>query len=94
MNRDWILFHLNEAMEELQRTIQDLHRRDYTERQFRIAMEHAYNHVNTAWNSRIVRDRRIRNLTDEDFYRWRQFPKDIDLSAGENPDRLLKKKSK
>ena len=42
-------------------------------------MEHLYNHLNTAWNSRDVDEQRVRESVEEDFYRWRKFPADIHL---------------
>jgi hypothetical protein len=52
VNREWIALHLEEAQEELERTLRELRRPDYSEVEFEVAMAHAYNHLNTAWNSR------------------------------------------
>lgn len=78
MNRDWILFHLREATEELTRTIKQIESDpEYGEIEFEIAVAHVYNHINTAWNSRDVDMDRTARCSDEDFYAWRTFPSDI-----------------
>jgi hypothetical protein len=80
MNRDHILFQLREAEEELARTIAELERRDdYDAEKFSVAMEHLYYHLNTAWNTRSEPPDRISAFSDEDFQRWRQFPRDLPL---------------
>jgi hypothetical protein len=80
MNKDWILFHLREAREELTRTIAQLESDpDYGEIEFEIAMAHMYNHLNTGWNSRGVDEERTAKSSGEDFYAWRAFPTDIPL---------------
>ena len=53
LNREWILAHLREAKEELDRTIDNIENDEkYDEIKFRIAMLHLYSHLNTAWNER------------------------------------------
>ena len=81
MNKYWIHWNLQEAQEEIARILRDLEASaDYDETEFRIAMEHAYDHLNTAWNSRNEDHEHIANHTEEQFYRWRAFP--IDISMG------------
>ena len=80
MNKDWVLFHLREAHEELTRTITAIETHpQFDEVVFEIAMGHLYNHLNTAWNSRNVDDERAAKCSDEDFYAWRAFPSDISM---------------
>jgi hypothetical protein len=79
VNKLWIAGHLEEAVEELQRTLREMEDPEYSELDFRVAMAHAYNHLNTAWNSRNRSPERVANQTDEEFYRWRAFPSDIDM---------------
>ena len=81
MNKDYVLFHLREAKEELDRTIGDVaNDPEYTEADFGIAIAHLYNHVNTAWNARNAKDSETDPLTDERFFQWRAFPEDIDMA--------------
>ena len=80
MNRDWVLFNLREAEEELRRTITKLESTpDYGGGEFSIAMAHAYHHLNTAWNSQNATPAAVRECEQRDFDRWRQFPSDIYL---------------
>ena len=82
MNKQWILFHLEEALEEIEKTIQEIQSEpEYDEPVFSVAIEHLYHHVNTAWNSRNSSDEETTDSNDINFNTWRQFPKDIDLSC-------------
>jgi hypothetical protein len=42
-------------------------------------MGHLYHHLNTAWNGRDQTDEQHRRCTDEDFARFRKFPKEEEL---------------
>lgn len=77
MNKQWIAFHLQEALEQLQKTLEELTDSAYTEAEFSVDIQHAYNHLNTAWNSRNESDERTGTSAEADFYRWRDFPTDI-----------------
>jgi hypothetical protein len=78
MNRDWVLHHLAEASEELNRTIDEIHRAgDYDDAEFGVAIAHIYHHLNTTWNSRDATDERVRKVSDADFKSWSAFPKDV-----------------
>jgi hypothetical protein len=80
MNKEAILFHLGEAKEELDRTIQELQNDpDYCEEEFRVAMGHLYHHLNTAWNGRNESRERHRDCAQEDFDAWRKFPTNQEL---------------
>ena len=46
-----------------------------SEIEFRQMLEHAYHHLNFAWNARRVKSERYRSLTDEEFNKWGGFPK-------------------
>jgi hypothetical protein len=81
MNKHILLFNLQEAREELEHIIAALSTEtDYDEHDFRAAMEHAYHHLNTAWNARHASDECWANQADELFHPWRAFPEDIDLA--------------
>lgn len=82
MNKQWILFHLGEAFEELSRTVHELeHDTDFGEVELQVALTHVYHHLNTAWNSRATTDLETANASQDDFYRWRAFPADIPLPS-------------
>jgi hypothetical protein len=80
MNRDARLFHLREAKEELDRTIDEIERNPrYAFGTFQAAMSHLYHHLNTAWNGRDASPKRHRDCAQKDFDAWRKFPKDADV---------------
>ena len=79
MNKRWVLFHLGEALGELQALVEALESRGVSEEEFEIAIEHAYHHLNTAWNTRSISDERANAHSDTDFVRWRRFPQDLNL---------------
>jgi len=80
MNRDWVLFNLREAIEELTRTISEIEATpDYGYGEFSVAMQHLYHHLNTAWNARDATPDQVATCTETDFQMWRQFPVDIYL---------------
>lgn len=77
MNRDVVLFHLREAAEQLNETIQDLASSgDYGYGEFQADMGHLYHHLNTAWNGREQTDEQFKHCAAEDFARFRKFPKE------------------
>jgi hypothetical protein len=83
MNREWILFHLREAHEELTRVIEECEKSsDYDAGEYLVAMTHLYNHLNTAWNSKDTSSEEARICAEDNFLKWRQFPSDIDMSVG------------
>ena len=80
LNRDWILFHLNEAHEELSRTIRELRETpDYDYGDFMPAMQHLYHHLNTAWNARDASPNTVQALGDKEFSAWTAFPIDLPM---------------
>ena len=80
MNREWVLFHLAEAHEELERTIAELRtEREYDYSEYSVAMHHLYHHLNTAWNSRDASAAAVDHATDADFNRWSRFPSDLPM---------------
>lgn len=82
MNREYVLYHLKEAHEELTKTIREIEQDpDYNFGEYIVAMTHLYHHINTAWNAKDATPEQADRCSEEDFERWRQFPSDIDLSA-------------
>jgi hypothetical protein len=80
MNRDVVLFHLREAAEQLNETIQNLeHSADEGAEELQVDMGHIYHHLNTAWNGRHQTDAQHAKCTDEDFERFRRFPNGSEL---------------
>ena len=80
MNKKVILFHLKEAQEELQRTAKEIEQDvSYGEEDFQVAMGHLYHHLNTAWNGKNCTNEDFKEYSDENFSKWRKFPKDSEL---------------
>ena len=80
MNKPWVSFHLKETTQTLARIIQTIDSGSpFGKEEFEIAIRHAYEHLNTAWNSRSITDDKARDHTDWDFAEWRQFPRDLNL---------------
>jgi hypothetical protein len=78
MNRDHILLNLQEAEQELARTIAELRRNhDYDVGELIVAMQHLYHHLNTAWNGRDSTPEQSRDVTDELFRKWSDYPSDL-----------------
>lgn len=79
ISKDNILFNLQEALEELNRTAEEIKTDpEYCEGEFYVAMQHLYHHINTAWNGRNATLDEIE--TQDKFDLWRQFPNDMDMS--------------
>lgn len=79
MNRDFVLFNLREAREEIDRSVKDLEGNpEYSWEEFSVAMMHLYHHVNTAWNARNSTAEQSENCSDEDFKNWSRYPSDLD----------------
>jgi len=86
MNRSVVLFHLREAAEQLNETIRKLASGEkYGEEEIKVEMGHLYHHLNTAWNGRDQTDEQFQKCTDEDFARFRKFPKEDELVSLEEP---------
>jgi len=47
--------------------------------EFQIMMQHAYHHLNFAWNMRNHPLERYAKLSDEDFNSWGRFPNDLEF---------------
>ncbi len=81
MNTQWVLFHLQEALDELSRTVRELDKdAELGEEELQVALTHVSHHLNTAWNSRAKTDAETAEASETDFHRWRAFPADIPLS--------------
>ena len=81
MTKDYVLWNLQEAAEELSRTIQSLRGdADYGDPELGVAMSHLYHHLNTAWNARHATRAQVEECSAEHFSAWRQFPSDVDMT--------------
>lgn len=79
MNKDLIRFHLQEAYDDLRRTLQEISEEPtFGESDLFLGMQHVYHHLDTAWN---VRDASAAEAEpgSEQFNRWGAFPQDLPL---------------
>lgn len=74
LQRELILSNLADARRQLAEIELSLQDPDYGEADFRTDMEHAYHHLNYAWNVRNVSDHALDEQSHEDFQRWSKFP--------------------
>lgn len=80
MNKNFILFNLQEAKEQLDSIIKDINEEpSYDTGEYIVDITHLYHHINTAWNARKSSEEESNMCTDENFFIWRQFPEDIYL---------------
>lgn len=79
LNKPWIEIHIREALQQLQATLENIGQDRYSEVQLEVELAHAYNHLNTAWNARRESDKSVQKNQGPLFYKWREFPSDIDM---------------
>ncbi len=79
LNWEIILSNLAEAREQLVKIELQVKKGEApAEGEFQVMLEHAYHHLNFAWNLRRVSTNKYAHLTDEEFNRWSKFPKDLE----------------
>lgn len=81
-----------EQLEEIEARVKNEKKPDEIELQ--ILLEHAYHHLNFAWNIRHISSKRYSKLSDEEFNQWSKVPKEIEeykLEKEETKKRRTKK---
>ena len=58
-----------------------------------VRLEHAYHHLNWAWNCRRTPEERVLNFTDSDASRWNRFPDTASFADLWPPSRVIKEHS-
>lgn len=80
MNKQYILYNLKEALEQLTKTVNELETDDeYEFGNYIVDMEHLYHHINTAWNSRDSSESESLECSELNFNKWREFPIDLNM---------------
>ena len=46
--------------------------------EFQVSLKHAYQHLNFSWNCRHVPTNKYAGMSEKDFSRWGEYPKDLD----------------
>ncbi len=81
LNWEIVLSNLAEAREQLEEIeLRVKAGNPPAEGEFQIMLEHAYHHLNFAWNVRRVTTERYSRLTEDEFNRWSKFPKELEES--------------
>jgi hypothetical protein len=71
---------LKEAREQIEEIEKSIHTKKYPDEvELQLMLEHAYRHLNFAWNTRRVTTKNYANLTGDEFNKWSQFPKGIKI---------------
>lgn len=78
LNWKFILHNLRDAQEEIDCIIRDAEAGALDEIGFETKMEHAYHHLNFAWNILKIPTERASECIPEDFNAWSKFPSDLD----------------
>ncbi len=79
LNWKIILDNIVEAREQLEQIEERVKNwKKPSEGELQIMLEHAYHHLNFAWNIRHVHTKRYLKLSDEEFNQWSKFPKEIE----------------
>ncbi|MBC7910020.1 MAG: hypothetical protein H7Y30_05940 [Pyrinomonadaceae bacterium] len=79
LNWEIILSNIAEAREQLEALEKRANNEKApTEIELQIMLEHAYHHLNFAWNLRRVSTERYSRLTDKEFNKWSKLPKEIE----------------
>jgi hypothetical protein len=68
----------------------DLERHPFDEGRLFVCMEHAFHHINWAWNCRHAPEDRIWNFTERDANRWTKFPDAADFADLWPQDRTIR----
>lgn len=82
IQREIILHNIAEAREQLEAIEKSLLNPEYDECELRIELEHAYHHLNYAWNIRNEPDAALDVHSKEDFAKWSKYP-EADIHAYE-----------
>ena len=78
MNKDYIKYNLNEALDQISNILKDLETQDdYGIGEFSVDIQHTFHHINTAWNARNSSESDSAKCSERLFYKWRDLPKDI-----------------
>ncbi len=78
LNLEFILYNLRDVREQVDEIIKLAEAGDLDEINFETSMEHAYHHLNFAWNIRHMGSKRAAKCVRKDFNKWSKYPRDLD----------------
>ena len=74
-NKYLIASNIEEAKEQLEEILKDIEEdKEYSEVELQIALEHAYHHLNYAWNIRNIEEARAEACSKSDYKAWSKYP--------------------
>jgi hypothetical protein len=76
-NREIIRSNLAEAIEQLQKLERKAADGELGEEELQVGLQHAYHHVNFAWNVRRISTSEYSKLTQSQFESWDRYPTEI-----------------
>ena len=79
LNFDFIVNNLRDVREQIDELVKLAEAGDLDDVNFELKMEHAYHHLNFAWNIRHVPPDRASRCVAEDFNDWSMFPSDLEI---------------
>ena len=79
LNKKIILYNIKDAREELENIEKLLEESKLSETDLQIMLEHAYHHLNFAWNIRFLTGKRFKELSDDDFNEGSKYPKELEI---------------
>ena len=79
LNSKNIFYNIKEAREQLEEIEKLLEENNISEIDFQIKLEHAYHHLNFAWNVRKLSEKNYQKMSDADFNEWSKFPEEIEI---------------
>jgi hypothetical protein len=81
LNRVIILKNITDAREQLQAIEERIRAGERISAvEYQIMMQHAFHHLNFAWNARQWTTKRYANLSQEDFLSGGKFPTDLEFT--------------
>lgn len=72
--REIVLQNIAEAREQIEAIEKSLLDPEYEEVELKLDLEHAYHHLNYAWNIRNETDAAVETHSSSDFAKWSRFP--------------------
>ena len=81
LNWETILNNITDAREQLQEIEERIRAGERISAvEYQIIMQHAYHHLNFAWNARYWTTKRYASLSQEDFVAGGKFPTDLEFA--------------
>ena len=74
IQREIIIANIAEARGQLEAIEKSLQDPEYEDIEFKLDLEHAYHHLNYAWNVRNATDAELTEHSQTNYQKWSRFP--------------------